>query len=51
MDTKQWKDLPVKNPQDGPGKVNSSAMCLVAYKERDILNINQLSPIHWDLVT
>ena len=51
METMQWKELPITNPQDGPGKVNSSAMCLVAYKERDFLNINCLSPIKWDLVT
>ena len=26
-------------------------MCLVAYKERDVLRLDALSEIHWDLVT
>ena len=51
METKQWKDLQILNPKEGPGPLNSSAMCLVAYKEREVLQYNNLSEIQWDHVT
>ena len=51
METKEWKELPITNPEQGPGSVYSSAMCLVAYKERERLELNHLSDIMWELVT
>ena len=51
METRQWKELPILNPEDGPGPVNSSAMCLVAYKEREVLQLSNVSEIQWDHVT
>ena len=51
MDTKEWKELPITNPSQGPGPVYSSAMCLVAYKERERLELNNMSDIKWELVT
>lgn len=50
LETKKWQELPITNPEDGPGFVSSSAMCLVAYEERDVLTLNYLSEVHWDLV-
>ena len=51
METKQWQELPITNPSDGPGYLYSCAMCLVAYKEREVLGLHKLSDIKWDLVT
>ena len=50
LETREWKELPITNPEEGPGFVSSSAMCLVAYAERDELTLNYLSEVHWDLV-
>ena len=51
METKEWKELPISNPEQGLGPIYSTAMCLVAYQERDILSLHELSEIKWDLVT
>ena len=51
METKQWSDLYITNPKEGPGALHSSAMCLVAYKEREVLQLNRISEIKWDHVT
>ena len=51
MDTKEWTELRIENPEQGPGPIYSSAMCLVAYQERDVLSVHELSEIKWDLVT
>ena len=45
METKEWKELTITNPSEGPGPLNSSAMCLVAYKEREVIQLNALSEI------
>ena len=45
MNTKEWRELPVTNPADGPGPISQSAMCLVAYNERLNLSLDSLSGI------
>ena len=52
MITKQWYEMKVLNhEEEGPGCLYSAAMCLVAYKERDLLAIDLLSEIKWNLVS
>ena len=51
METKEWKELQIENREQGPGPIHSTAMCLVAYQERDVLSLHELSEIKWDLVT
>ena len=46
----EWKELKITNRQDGPGHVNSSAMCLVAYEEREHIKLHSLSKIQWERV-
>ena len=49
MNTYQWRELSIDNQEKGPGHINQSAMCLVAYKERDNLNLlDSMTEIHWD---
>jgi len=49
IETKQWMEL--KTSGKGPKHVQSSAICLVAYKERKTLRLDKLSEIKWHLVT
>ena len=50
LETFRWQAIQISNPQDGPRHVSSNAMCLVAYDQRKVLTLDEVSPVLWAFV-